>query len=76
MGSSLPFLSKIARRSVKIHSIYTGGTMVKCFQFLQKYHKRKLGEALMQCKNEGEKQKMTDSISKIHFETNQEKKAL
>jgi ribonuclease P/MRP protein subunit POP5 len=35
VGSSLPFVSKIGKRSVKLYGIYTGATMVKCFKFLQ-----------------------------------------
>jgi len=76
VGSSLPFLSKIGKRPVKIHSIYTGGTMVKCFRFIQKYHEKKLGEVLQLCKNEAEKKKMTESILKIHFESNHEKRTM
>nr|CAG4642889.1 EOG090X0GYO [Evadne anonyx] len=76
VGSSLPFLSKIGKKSVRIHSIYTGGTIVKCFKFLQKYHEKKLGEALRLCKNEAEKQKMTECISKIHFDPKLEKKTM
>ena len=35
LGSSLPFLSRIGRKKVEIHNIYTGATMVKCFKNLQ-----------------------------------------
>jgi len=73
VASSLPFLSKIGKRPVKIHSIYTGGTMVKCFRYIQKYHEKKLGELLQLCKNDDEKQKMTKLLSKNHFETNHAK---
>jgi len=76
VGSSLPFLSKVGKRPVKIHSIYTGATMVKCFRFLQKYHEKKLGEVLKSCKTEAEKQKMTECLSKIRFENNNEKKTM
>ena len=35
IGSSLPFVSKIGKKSVKLDGIYTGATMAKCFKFVQ-----------------------------------------
>nr|CAG4636622.1 EOG090X0GYO [Eubosmina coregoni]SVE70148.1 EOG090X0GYO [Eubosmina coregoni] len=64
LGSSLPFLSRIGKRGVKLKNIYVGATMVKCFKHLQKYNQEKLNQAIKLCKTEQEKKALVEKFSK------------
>nr|CAG4650591.1 EOG090X0GYO [Sida crystallina] len=65
LGSSLPFVSKIGKKPVRLDNVYTGATMVKCFLFLKKYQREKLEEMLKKCKNNVERQNILKNIAAV-----------
>lgn len=51
VGSSLPFLTKLKDENVVPRLIYTGATIKKCYERIEKYQKLQLEVALKELKN-------------------------
>nr|CAG4645215.1 EOG090X0GYO [Leptodora kindtii] len=65
VGSALPFISFIDNKQVRVHSLYTGATLIKCFLFLKKYQQGKIMQVLQNCKNDEEKRLISSNLSNI-----------
>ena len=60
--SALPFISLVDNNQVRVHSLYTGASIFRCFLFLKKYQQGEIMQALRCCENDEEKRYSIGSL--------------
>ncbi|XP_033627946.1 ribonuclease P/MRP protein subunit POP5-like [Asterias rubens] len=64
LGSTLPFITSIARCPLSLRTIHVSGTIRSCQKFLVKFNRQQLVVLLRQCKTKEERIQVKESIKK------------
>ncbi|XP_043273303.1 ribonuclease P/MRP protein subunit POP5 [Venturia canescens] len=62
---SLPFISDVGGRLVKVNIIYVGATMKHCFNYIKKHQRKKLEELWSSLRTDMERKQMQDALTTL-----------
>ncbi|XP_065558203.1 ribonuclease P/MRP protein subunit POP5-like [Artemia franciscana] len=65
--STVPLVTKVGDKKASLRTLYTGATLLKCKQFIMKYQKQQLVNALKDARNQQQRQCLEETYLKISF---------